>query len=59
MAKFEPKFKEGSLVNVSFEGIVVEVMLGADEGTTWYRVFTHHVEGPRQFKSRHVSERGE
>ena len=59
MADFEPRLKEGSLVNVSFEGIVVEAMLGQNEGDTWYRVYTHNVDGVRQFKSCHTSERSE
>jgi len=57
MSEFNPRFKEGSLVNVSFEAIVTDVMLGSDEKDTWYNVFIPIVGEVRQYKSSSINER--
>ena len=57
MAKFNPRFKEGSLVDISFKGIVTEILPGSREDDTFYRVFIPDTCAVKQIKSCNVSER--
>lgn len=57
MSEFKPQFKEGSLVNVQFKGVVTEVFLGKEEKDTFYHVFVSHTGSVRQFISHVLSER--
>ena len=57
--KFDPRFKEGSLVNIRLNGIVTDVMHGHDEENTSYQVLIMNTNEIRQFISGDVNERGE
>lgn len=57
MSNFKPRFKEGSLVNISMEGVVTAVMKGKEEQDTFYNVFIHGRGDIRRFISCDVIER--